>query len=390
MSYLDRVAGTTTSTGTGNLTIASLLGFVSPCAAFAPSTSGVTLCVVDSTTGAWEVSSCTIVDGTTVSRNTLISSSTGSAINFAAGTKSVFHDVPASVINDLLTNRPLQGAVISSGITVADDYLPVIQSGALKRITVENFLADIGTATPGLSAAGALSGADMFAVTQDGINEVRTTLSDIVDYVASALSGTASAAINATTANNTTTMSATGYTATSSASISATTDSPTFSMSATGPTSSGTSSISATTADTTSSMSASVGTTYTITGYAGNTVNATSDYAAAQVAAPLTYKYTNALMANGYWNISPSPASARCGWGTSNSTPPAEITLGANQSSGSSVNGMVPMGHPGAWSAEGYLWVTDGSGSSTWYFWVKPVDGVAQCMNPSGMVVNNA
>jgi len=135
---------------------------------------------------------------------------------------------------------------------------------------------------------------------------------------------------------------------------------------------------------------AAAGTIYTITGYNGNTVAASADFAGAQVYAPLTVRETATLMTNAYWNVSPTPASVRSGWGTSNSTPPAEVTTGANASSGSSVNGLVPMTNPGSWQADGNLWVTDGSGASTWYYWIKPVDGVAQCINPAGLSVTNA
>lgn len=136
---------------------------------------------------------------------------------------------------------------------------------------------------------------------------------------------------------------------------------------------------------------AAAGTSYTITGYSGNAVKATSDYASPTYTyASVKGRVTDTLMNNGYWYITPDPASARCGWGTSNSTPPAEITLAQNQSGNDSINGMVPMSKAAAWAVSGYLWVPVGSGTSTWYFWIKPVDGPAQCMNPSGLVVSNA
>lgn len=140
----------------------------------------------------------------------------------------------------------------------------------------------------------------------------------------------------------------------------------------------------------TGSTAAAAGTTYTITGYNGNTVAASSDFAAALVYGSLTMRENATLMTNSYWNVSPTPASVRSGWGTSNSTPPAEVTAGANAASGSSVNGLVPMTKPGSWLAIGNLWVADGSGASTWYYWIKPVDGVAQCINPAGLSVTNA
>lgn len=133
-------------------------------------------------------------------------------------------------------------------------------------------------------------------------------------------------------------------------------------------------------------------TSYTITGYSGNAVKTADDWTSASVSAPLTYKATSALMTvNQYWTISPAPASARCGWGTSNTVAPAEVTASQNAAAGSSVNGLVPMTKPAAFNVAGNLWIPDGSGTSSWYFWIKPVDGVAQCINPSSpLVVSNA
>ena len=131
---------------------------------------------------------------------------------------------------------------------------------------------------------------------------------------------------------------------------------------------------------------------YTITGYNGSAVKTADDWTSATVSAPLTRKTSASLMTTSqYWNISPVPASARCGWGTSNTVPPAEITLAQNQNSGASINGLVPMTKGAYFASDGYLWVVDGSGESSWYFWIKPVDGVAQCINAgSPLVVSNA
>lgn len=136
---------------------------------------------------------------------------------------------------------------------------------------------------------------------------------------------------------------------------------------------------------------AATGTAYTISGFSGNTVNATIDATSPSTTQGSLKGFTYIKsMAAQYWSISPTPASARCGWSQSNSTPPSDITSAQNLAGASSINGLVPMGHPGAWTNDGYLWVPSGSGSTTWYFWVKPVDGVAQCMNPSGATVTGA
>lgn len=94
-----------------------------------------------------------------------------------------------------------------------------------------------------------------------------------------------------------------------------------------------------------------------------------------------------------HWGVTPDPASCVGGWGTSNTVPPAEITLPQNGNGAASVNGMLPMikMQSNTWDTQGYFWVTIGSGTTNWYLWIKPVDGVAQCMNPSApLVVSNA
>jgi hypothetical protein len=93
----DRVKETTSTTGTGTLTLAGAsTGFQS----FAAVGNGNTTyyCIVDNSTGDWEVGIGTYTSsGTTLSRTTILSSSnSGSAVNFAAGLKDVFVTYPSS------------------------------------------------------------------------------------------------------------------------------------------------------------------------------------------------------------------------------------------------------------------------------------------------------
>lgn len=92
----DRVRETTTTTGTGTLTlIAPVTGFQS----FSVIGNGNTTyySIVDVATGAWEVGIGTYTSsGTTLSRDTVLESSTGGAkISFSSGTKDVFCTYPA-------------------------------------------------------------------------------------------------------------------------------------------------------------------------------------------------------------------------------------------------------------------------------------------------------
>jgi len=92
----DRVKETSTTTGTGTFTLAgAATGFQS----FSVIGNGNTTfyCIVDSSSGAWEVGIGTYsTSGTTLSRDTILeSSNSGSAVNFGAGSKDVFVTYPA-------------------------------------------------------------------------------------------------------------------------------------------------------------------------------------------------------------------------------------------------------------------------------------------------------
>lgn len=115
----DRVKDTTTSTGTGTITLAN-----SPPAGFQSFTAvgdGNTTYYTIAGGSQWEVGIGTYTSsGTTLSRDTVLSSSSGgSLVDFAAGTKDVFVTYPAeeSVYQD--------GAVIKAGTAI----LPVANGG---------------------------------------------------------------------------------------------------------------------------------------------------------------------------------------------------------------------------------------------------------------------
>ena len=94
----DRVQETTTSTGTGTITLAgAATGFQS----FAVIGDGntTTYTIADATGSDWEVGigTYTTSSGTQLSRDIVLSSSnSGSLVNFSAGTKNVFVTLPSS------------------------------------------------------------------------------------------------------------------------------------------------------------------------------------------------------------------------------------------------------------------------------------------------------
>jgi hypothetical protein len=93
----DRVQETTTTTGTGTVTLAGAVsGFQSFAAVGNANTTYYT--IAGQTTSEWEVGIGTYTSsGTTLSRDTILASSNaGSAVSFSAGTKNVFVTYPAS------------------------------------------------------------------------------------------------------------------------------------------------------------------------------------------------------------------------------------------------------------------------------------------------------
>ena len=120
----DRVKETSTTTGTGTITLA---GAVAGFQAFSAIGNGnVTyFAIVDNATGAWEVNYGTYTSsGTTLTRNNppLSSSNAGALVNFAANPKDVFCTYPASksIYEETTGNVLIDGGpitVIGSGVT---------------------------------------------------------------------------------------------------------------------------------------------------------------------------------------------------------------------------------------------------------------------------------
>jgi hypothetical protein len=131
----DRIKETSTTSGTGTLTLAGAsAGFRS----FADVGNGNTTyyAVVDSIAGTWEVGIGTYTSsGTTLSRTTILSNSSGTtaAINFAANSKDVFVTYPAS---KSLYYQDSGGVVISENSS--SDALRITQTGTGNALVVED------------------------------------------------------------------------------------------------------------------------------------------------------------------------------------------------------------------------------------------------------------
>ena len=138
----DRVRETTTTTGTGTITLGgAATGFQSFSVIGDANTTFYTIQL--SNTNEWEVGIGTYtLSGTTLSRDTILESSNGgSAVNFSAGSKDVFVTYPAEKAI-YLGNLPTKMVVTKRDTTTVDvalanGFLPVLnRSGSTINVTV--------------------------------------------------------------------------------------------------------------------------------------------------------------------------------------------------------------------------------------------------------------
>lgn len=115
----DRVKETTTTTGTGTITLA---GAVSGFQSFAAIGDGNETFYTIAGGGEWEVGIGTYTSsGTTLSRDTVLdSSNSGSLVNFSAGTKDVFVTYPAE--RTITGGGGGVGALVVNATTVTENY----------------------------------------------------------------------------------------------------------------------------------------------------------------------------------------------------------------------------------------------------------------------------
>jgi parallel beta-helix repeat protein len=135
----DRVREVTTSTGTGNMTLAgAAVGyrtFASVCAA--NDTFEACIVAVDASgnpTGDWEVSKCTFVNASTISRTTVRSSSNANQlVNFGAGTKQIFLTLSAHQIKQFATvtapTTPPPSNILPVPTGIGDNQVITLQAG---------------------------------------------------------------------------------------------------------------------------------------------------------------------------------------------------------------------------------------------------------------------
>lgn len=100
MKFYDRVKETTTTTGTGDLTLAgAVTQFRAFSSVYAVGDDDVPYCIAGQTGSEWEVGIGTLSGSSTLQRTTVLASSnSGSLVTLSAGTKDVYVTIPAATI----------------------------------------------------------------------------------------------------------------------------------------------------------------------------------------------------------------------------------------------------------------------------------------------------
>jgi hypothetical protein len=161
----DRVRETTTTTGTGTITLGgAATGFQSFSVIGNANTTFYTIQLAN--TNEWEVGVGTYtLSGTTLSRDTILeSSNSGSAVNFSAGTKDVFVTYPAekAIYLDASNNAIALGTIAATTTLTNATGLPLttgvtgtlpIANGGTNATTASVALSNLGGTTTGKAIA---------------------------------------------------------------------------------------------------------------------------------------------------------------------------------------------------------------------------------------------
>ena len=147
----DRVQETTTTGGTGTITLAgAVTGYRTFNATF---TNGdVVYYTIDDGLGNWEVGYGTVGTGTLTRSTVLDSSNSGSLVNFAAGTaKRVFNTAPAVSIFNTSTGGTVNGPITVTGTTTLATSLTGLLKGTSGVVSTATSGTDYAPATSGTS-----------------------------------------------------------------------------------------------------------------------------------------------------------------------------------------------------------------------------------------------
>lgn len=106
--FYDRVRDTTTTTGTGTITVSGSPPIAHVALSAVPTGSKISYVIVGQSSAEWEVGEGTVASGTTMTRDVVrASSNSGSLVNFSAGTKDFWIDMPAAQVERSNIGRAL-------------------------------------------------------------------------------------------------------------------------------------------------------------------------------------------------------------------------------------------------------------------------------------------
>ena len=169
MAYLaDRVKDTSTSTGTGAITLANSApaGFRTFATAFGAGSSLVDYCISSQTPGEWEVGQGTFNGTTGLTRTTVLASSNANAlVSFSVGTKDVFCVAPAAKIVDTDAAQVITGIKDfgeSPSFTPANAYMRLAMTvNGWMQLPIQN------------KSSGASASSDIVMTTDDGTDTTK-------------------------------------------------------------------------------------------------------------------------------------------------------------------------------------------------------------------------
>lgn len=183
----DRVRETSTSTGTGSFTLDGTVSGFQTFDAVLNTSDTTWYCIVNG--AEWEVGLGTFTSPATLARTTVISSSSGgSAVNFASGTKDVFMTIPGSTAEALQSLGALgTAAYVNTGTSSGN--VPVLDgSGRLASGVIPTSIAPLAsptfTGTPAAPTASAGTNTTQIATTAYVVSEIAARIAslDVMTY----------------------------------------------------------------------------------------------------------------------------------------------------------------------------------------------------------------
>lgn len=184
MAYPDKVQETTTTEGTGNLTLSGVApaGYRTLAQAIDDGDVDIGNGVHYSIQGGleWEVGVGEVINGLTIGRGPTASSNGGAAVSFAPGVKEFFVTVSGTQIAKFAAaNDPTTNAIAD----INTSHFIIEEGGVTKRIPIASFFTSVGTTIGQLPLAAPGADAHLIPISQDGgLTESKISLASLKTY----------------------------------------------------------------------------------------------------------------------------------------------------------------------------------------------------------------